>query len=315
MWIIGSQAAVLNGLRFRRLINKNEYDIIGTREEFDNLVSRMVDPIVQESSKFPGKFNIRVAGLLLEFDATENASNQILDELYEPSMLVNKFGVDFKVAPKEVLYEIKRSHANFDVDFEKSLHDVTMMRHEGWHLDAWYGLFYQTRKAEAKARYGQRQERIKLNKSNDDFFKAGMKLRTYEHDDLHKAVAFFPDYPMFIRCKRDPDSAKIERDLFEQLDHKFQIYMAQEESSVLFLERDYIPQFFAQNEVPTEQEAASLYRKAVIKVMRDLCKGWFQDFMIDNAAEIMTSPPWNSIERFNTALNAGKLKEVQHEPK
>jgi hypothetical protein len=47
----------------------------------------------------------------------------------------------------------------------------------------------------------------------------------------------------------------------------------------------------------------------MLKEIKDLSKGWFQDFMIDNILEL-EKPKWNYIERFETALADGRIRTV-----
>lgn len=336
MFLIGSQAAKLHGLKFLRPTDENEYDFFGTHQEYDALKSKMTRVVMEiKSPNFPAKYNL--IGLIeekqvkIEFDATDNLSNQLIRNSWrwassvQQGTMIKLFDLDVELPPPNLLYAIKRSHANFDVNFDKTMSDVIAMKKAGWDLEYNQAAFISVgndnpltfqnsferfsaaRHAEAKARHGKKQEKIKLNKSNEDFFKGGEKLRFFEHDDLHKTIAFFPGYPMFVRSKLDPNSAKMDRALFENLPWKFRIYTAMEESMVLGLERVYIPETRKGRKF-NKNEINKIYQFGAKKMIL-VCKNWFQDFAIDNILEIM-EPGWDFIAQFEEAKTSGKLKEL-----
>jgi hypothetical protein len=320
MFLIGSRAAEHHGLKVQRDVSKSDWDIIGTEFELEFFLKKYNTKATE--SKFPGKFKIKIEvesqpDSFIEFDATRNESNEILNSLINlcrpTTFIIGTFKNGFFVPPQSILYMIKRSHANFNVNFDKTIQDLRAMMKQ-WSL---YGLqhmmyhnsFYIARHKEAKERFGKIQERIKLNKPNDDFFMGGMNLRTYVHDDLHKAVAFHDGVPMFEKCKSDLNNAFIDKELFQQLSHDDQVHMAMEESMVIALEREYIPNRDKFSDL-TERAKTNMYRKGMIKEIRDLCKGWFQDFMIDNILDI-EKPKWDYVAKFEAALASGKIRRLE----
>lgn len=307
MFLIGSRAARYHGLKIPRSVDQSDWDVIGNLNDLE-IWKSFPDVKIKESSKCPGKFHIQDGDQKIEFDATNNASNSMLkdEECEIVQFEINGRKITFSVPSKEILFQIKRSHVPFNIHFDKSIMDLRAMMKQ-WNMKGYdYNTeFYNARYNEAKERFGARQERIKLNKSNDEFFKGGMNLRTYVHDDLHRAVAFY-DEPLFEKCKKDRNSAMVSKELFFQLSHEDRVKMAIEESSVIALERFVIPLFSPDFRL-TESDKLSLYRKGMLKEIRDLSRGYFQSFMIDNILDI-EKPKQDYVEKFKTALRAGKIR-------
>lgn len=322
MILIGSQAAKHYNIDLKRRVDEHEYDIIGNMDDVNLFVDKGYSK--HESPIFPGKFKLTKGKVRIEFDATDNLSNQLLFEDvigYSTTEILEN--IEVVIPDVQVLYLIKRAHANFAVHFEKTFHDLRILS-EAALIDEFEPIdyvsgrsvifslcpeliaIYAARHNEAKERFGKIQERIKLNKTNEDFFRGGANLRTFEHDDVHKAVAKFPDFPMFMRCKWDLTLAKIDRDLFERLDPKMKIWMVMEESMVIGIERAG----FDATKVPSSEfprQAQKLYRQGLTKLTKDLCKGWFQDFILDNVMSL-DKPDWDYLNQFEAALQAGKVR-------
>lgn len=313
MILIGSKAASLRGLRFARPLHTNEYDVIGTLEELGRFQK---DGFAVKESRFPGLFFLKKDGVVLEFDTTQNTSNELLEEVCDHVEEIEIAGISywFVLPSRRYLYLTKRAHANFSIHFSKTLSDVVQMQRQ-WDMRDFVKTpdeqeYYDARHGEAKERYGKIQERIKLNKSNEEFFKAGMNLRTYVHDDLHKAIAF-EDKPIYMKCKNDLNSAKIERHLFEELSMANRLFMVMEESMVIGLERVYIPENIKPESAPERKAVMNrVYAQGLQKLTKDLCKGWFQDFIIDNFNRL-TTPAWDFIEKFEVALENGKIRKLE----
>lgn len=309
MFLIGSRAAAYYGLNLKRDVNLSDWDIIGNKTEMNLLVKTMKADA--RESKFPGKYHIIKGKTKIEFDATDNKSNKLLygylNESKVTHMDIGGSNMLLFIPPKEILFQIKRSHANF-VHTGKSLADLLRM------IDSWGmtlpvdNAFYRQRFAEAKERFGEIQKRIKLDKSNDEFFKGGMNLRTYVHDDLHVAVSYYGT-PMFEKAKKDLDSAMISKELFYRLPVDDRLKMAMEEAMVIGLERFYIPRMAELDQKMSPFMAKNIYMRGLVKEIADLSKGWFQDFMIDHIKEL-SEPKWDYIKQFKESLNSGKIRHV-----
>lgn len=303
MILIGSRAAEKVGVKLKRQISKSDIDLIGDEADLRKFNNGQI-----KKTKFPGKYQIDFKETVIEFDATGNRSNQLLmGRCFDTTDI---FGLSAYVPNPLDLFLIKRSHANFPVNFEKTINDLSAFKSHGISVsfeDAMKSEFFSARFEETKSRVGQNQKRIKLNKTNEQFFQGGESLRVYDHDDLHRCVSFYGQ-PMYSSCKKDLSMAKIERNLFEKMPLYQKVIMAQEEAMVIALERTYIPKRLMNVDLTiTKDEALKIYRIGLFKVMRDLCKGWFQNFMIDNV-DLLITPKWDFIMKFEFEYERGLLK-------
>lgn len=301
--LIGSRAADFRGIRLRQNIFKSDFDLVTTPKKFECFRDWFETyGNLKESSKHPGKFTWQYhqAKTRYEIDATDNPSNQTLLDFIPPVShyslgldAVLKRSIIVSVAPLDVLYLIKRSHANYPIHFDKTISDlIKLSRHRFNHdTKSWEHLFYTQRREEAKLRYGHTQHRINLNKPNMVFFKPAEGLRKYDHDWIHENTCKY-DRPLFEKCKRDLTLAKIERDLFEKLTFDDKLNMIQEEAVVIGIERFYLNGIVS--------DPIQVYRRGLAKFLRDLCKGWFQDFALDNIQHL-THPKWDYLSKFEQA--------------
>ena len=86
-------------------------------------------------------------------------------------------------------------------------------------------------------------KKANFDQENEDFFKDTVK-RVYEHDSIHKVIAFY-DEPMFNKIKVDKNKAAVEKDLvFDRLGHTDKLKVCWEEIYAVALERFLIPQNF-----------------------------------------------------------------------
>lgn len=281
MYLIGSQAAHLFNVSLYRETNSLEYDLVGTRDEYEKLRNGFTEVVERESKTYPGKFDMRgiyqEVHYTIEFDATNHESNGFYENCLVPSVRHKVFGRKVNVPTPDVLYYIKRAHANYPVNVEKTLNDLYILSKytENYALKDGSSLakFYRVLRTESFERYSARQAVINLNKSNDDFFSDNTK-RKYNHDSLHRAVAYYPNFPMYLRCKRDWSTARVERDLWDALPYEMKLQMAREELYIVALERFLIPN-------PTLDDVEA-YRRAFTKLAGTMTKGFFQDFLLDN---------------------------------
>jgi tetratricopeptide (TPR) repeat protein len=204
------------------------------------------------------------------------------------------------------LYLTKRAHINVPVNFEKNLSDLLTLKRHATPFTTQELQYYRTRKAECWRRFKQDSSRFTLSVSNEEFFALSNHIREYEHDDLHRAVAFTKGKPLFERCKRDLNSAKIDRDLFETLPVEDQLRLPQEEFFVIGIERFYMKD----RSLPKR----AVYSKGLIKTTRDLFTGWFQDFCLDNIDKLAVVPKHDFVGGFEEAERNGELRLLKSRP-
>jgi len=300
MFLIGSRSLPYYGDGYRRKITKEtDYDLIGDFNELNHLKS--LGAVVNETNH-QNKFCVVLDESKIEFDATGNESNLILASFSDEMKKIELFGLNVFVCTPKLNFIIKKSHLSSGVHFEKNFFDYLFLlkRFKNTELNETETLLYRVRKEEAEKR---RISKINLNKKNEDFFEGGKSLRKYVHDDLHKAIAFHDNSPVYEKCKYDMSSAKIEKSLFEKLSSEDKLRMVQEEAMVIGLERFMIPTMdFSLN-------STMVYRKGLMKLSRDLTKGWFQEFIFDNLLSL-TEPSWDYMTKFKRALDSEKIGRI-----
>ena len=323
MILIGSRAleARLGENILRRNTQNSDYDIICTPDEFNNVIlgelcETNTPHTYTENKNFPGKYGLEFGGLYFEVDATENPSNIELRKLVPDYALKTTVGpFTFSVPEVSILYLTKRAHANFNVFFEKTLLDLVRIQEyllslecdlEAIHTAPIFQRYYNARHEEAKTRFGARQKRINLNVPNEKFFMKSAHCRQLDHDNLHELVAI-NGKPAYLECKRDMTLAKIEKDMFFELPDSKKIRLPIEESLVIGMEREYIAKLESLDDV-LEVNEQTIYRKGLIKLVRDLSKGWFQDYCLDNMHILWKhQEPWHS--KLHEQIATIKLQE------
>lgn len=121
----------------------------------------------------------------------------------------------------------------------------------------------------------------KLNQSKSEFF-GKEKYDIFDHDDLHKAVAWenVPMYTKFLKGEVEVDKAA-----FDALPFSYKLACAYEECAVLSLERSLIPFFYLPDKSYMGDKETFLY--ALYKVCTTITSGWFRDFCILNYQAII----------------------------
>lgn len=275
--LIGSYP-IINFYEFDLGRSPQDIDVVMMKSDFAQLRDTYPDFNAVDSKINPGKFKIAIPsiGLRMEADVTESESSTYLQGIVDetnPQMDVH--GIKMTVPPFIYLCAIKRSHVMFPVNAKKNLADWYKL-HSFFNLtDYWNHAgpmkLYELRHVEALERNKARLARINLNKPNEVFFKPAQNLREFDHDALHRIVAYH-DKPLFESCKHDMTKAKIDRDLFETLPFIDQIRMVKEECMVIGYERFY-------KEGRSYQD---VYNDGFCKFVTELCKGWFQEFALEN---------------------------------
>ncbi|QIG65861.1 hypothetical protein phiOC_p196 [Ochrobactrum phage vB_OspM_OC] len=261
-----------------------DIDVIMSKFDLEFLLNSC-NAKVKEHSMFPGKYLIKLPdGLTMEADVTESESSRIIMNEANEVMYVN--GYMLFVPPLDILIAMKKSHIKYPVNALKNLKDWLILKDHYEPSDVALEV-EKLRGEEAYERHKLRIAKINLNKPNEHFFKPAQNLREFDHDALHRIVAYH-DVPLFEKCKHDMNLAKIDRDLFEKLSHDDQVRMAKEECMVIAYERYNTPN-------KTTQE---IYEIGIAKFTTELCKGWFQQFVIDNLAEVFTLD-FDFVERIN----------------
>ena len=184
---------------------------------------------------------------------------------------------------------VKRSHLHRDLSFDKHI------------THYWNYLEYQSKfwTEEDRAFLAKRtqmtlegfpQLKPNLNQSVDAFFNDAVYKR-YNHDYLHELFAY-EDQPMYTRLQTNPELARCELNLWDNLSSEQKVQCVAEETQVIATERFLVPKDW-------EYPAKAAYMKALQKVCTILTSGWFRDFALDNYPSVVG------------LFNKNKFNEVQ----
>lgn len=116
------------------------------------------------------------------------------------------------------------------------------------------------------------QERLKLRTprlkgvSKEDFFDDYVQ-KFYEHDDIHKCMAF-KEYPMYSYMQKNSDCVECDRELWEGFPYQEKIYCVLEEAYVIALERHYIPTIKG---IKVGKGPIEAFLWAVMRICTNLC--------------------------------------------
>jgi hypothetical protein len=302
MLLTGSRAASLNYSNARKPFTHTDYDLTCSLDEFEYFQER-VKGEYKESEKFPGKWRAIVDKNIYEIDVTNSQSNQYISnhsEEFVGGTLELPCGYLVWYANKETCYVHKRSHAGVPIHVGKTLADLIFLtkqflkpEEENFYqfLNIYHLELLQLLTEEAESRDKDRKSRINFNAPKEKFFGQSASFRKYDHDELHRVCARWPEIgPLYLENLIDPAKALIDNKKFFERDFKYRLTMVQEESIVLSCERLH-PET---NSSLTEQK---LYQWGLTKLISELSKGKFQKFMLDNI-HCLTKPKFPFLNNF-----------------
>lgn len=232
----------------------------------------IVDKVEHERMKEDRRTN----GAIIEHHDLDHLNNLQLYDHYMMSaeeIRLKGFG-KVLVAPLEMLYVLKRSHAWRARNFDKTithLWKVGLVKHKP-EPNSWGEYLLDNRKKLTMTAYPQRNPN--LNQSVEDFFDDPVN-KVYNHDWLHTLYAY-GDEPMYKRMQPNPDSAWCDKSMWENnmTDQEKSLCVA-EECYVIATERFMVPNNF-------DFPSRLAFLKALSKVCTTLCSGWFRDWAIDH---------------------------------
>ena len=273
-----------------------------------------------ESPKYPGKFLVVLDGnIRCEFDCTENQSRKLLNTFsssYSDKIVEIPLcgGVWVGIPTLPVLWAFKRSHAGINVHAEKTISDLIIITRElckDSDNNQWFRtplierlLTYLKEEAEERSNLREKHKKINFNVPSEDFFKTqANKLRKYPHDTLHEVICRWnSEGPLYKQNLKYPDKALIDMEKFNSRTLEYRLTMVQEEAGTIGLERFYIHGL--------AKHPQQVYQKGLVKLIVDLSKGSFQDFILDHI-HLLTKPKWDYMAKFLEAEESGIFLNTQ----
>lgn len=197
-------------------------------------------------------------------------------------------------ATLDELYTIKVSHSYWDLrngSWEKHIEDATLLKRHGAALDLeLHDLLYRV----WEERHGAK--RVDLTKEAADFFRDGVK-RLYDHDSIHRSVAYIPGCPMYELALKPGASVQMDMDLVRSWSTREQLDLFREEIYATALERIVIPSDYTAS-------PRRAYAWALRRTITSLTKGWSARFLVEHY-DVLRTPDHDYVKHHRQ--NAGHL--------
>lgn len=189
---------------------------------------------------------------------------------------------NWKIAMPDELYTIKVSHAFWDVNWNKHMHDIMFLKSKGAVLI--HDLYKDLYKVWEDT-YGKK--KANLNVNAEDFFKSTVK-RIYDHDSIHASIAYY-DEPLFNRILREGEQVAVSKAKFDALSYEDKCKLVREEVYATALERLIIPSDY-------KYSPKGAYNWAMNRTVTSFSKGWFPLFIVENYVD-MWQPDIDYVKR------------------
>ena len=300
MLLIGSKA-------LNNYIDKDykDIDFIATMDEVNYLEKKLCPEKIIENGEIITFINIQTDETYdrnnVEFLITDKSS--ALTKYYN---LVDDHSFDIKVAPKEVLYSLKKSHIFYPIKFRKHIIDYNTLYNLCDKVDILEQIT-KLNKKETEDRIG-KLKTPKLNKTTKEFFgqSNGFVKSYFIHDDIHRMVAH-QDNPIFEKLQKKEGSVWCSKDLWEILPHIEKIYCVLEEAYVISLERLILPFLYDGKKYYSYDKAVEW---ALMRVCTTLCSGYFREFAVNNYIEIKENINPTFINEFLCKVDSNKIEKI-----
>jgi hypothetical protein len=253
-----------------------DLDILCTAYDADMFVKKLGSRASKVTQPRESKTVVQLDnGVMIELDYRPSAALFCQANEHRSSSQVRILGQLVMVAPPTTLYAIKRSHIYHANNWLKHIDDYHFLREQ---------LTVPLSEDEKHAELVRRREhnkmwpkpKVNLLAPNEEFFTQYSINRKFEHDDVHKAVAFYGT-PMYTRLKDDQSSAWCSWKKFQSLSHGDQIKTVQEEAFVIALER-----FIYRG----ERDGVKAFRMAVCLLATRMWAGKWAQYVVENYPEI-----------------------------
>lgn len=203
-----------------------------------------------------------------------------------------------KYAYPEVLFILKLSHKykKNSPHFLKTMRDLQFLRDKGIKYSDIGVTLQDIYKRRKKETYNYKLPSLQTDKVG--FFK---DVYTWEHDDIHKAVAV-GDAPAYTKFSKDGAEVEVDREKWNKLPHYDKLLAGLEESYVLAIERSLVPH-------PGKLTLEQAFLKALEKVCTSITSGWFRKFCYDNYDAIKSLYSDSYYAKFLAAVERGEVRK------
>lgn len=197
-------------------------------------------------------------------------------------------------ASLDVLFTLKSSHRFAQTKyFHKTMADWRHFKDAGAKIPPELTAWYKRRTTEQLQKH-----HPKLNVTSAEFFNPGELDYVYDHDSIHRAVAY-GEKPVYTYYLEPGSQVKCSRQLFEALPLEMRLQSVAEESYVLSIERSHVP-----HGTLSPRKAFDI---AIQRVCTVISSGWWREFAYTHFHEVVARYRDDYLIRFNAALAAGKI--------
>ena len=183
---------------------------------------------------------------------------------------------EIRYATPDELLSLKLSHTAWELprthSWEKHMSDIVFLQSHGAAVrDDLYDMLYSV----WLDKHGRKP--IMLSDDKSEFFDDAVK-RKYDHDSLHRSVAYFPGYPLYENYLKPSATVEMDMDLVWSDHHDAIVNLFREEVYVTALERKVIPSGYTVS-------PRLAYGWALRRTITGLTKGRSSRFMRENFTE------------------------------
>lgn len=295
MLVIGSRALAHHFPN--HLIETNDWDYIGTEKEVQKwFIDNNISYDILEYS------NLRVYKGILNNEIHEFEIAEVGNTGFDYLEISKNKENTLEYANLNILFSIKKSHIHQPLNWFKHIEDYHLLKNiliEDHLKDI-------TCKRIKETDIRLNTKTPNLNKTVQEFVKESQSIlnRIYDHDDLHKIVAYY-DEPLYFKIQPTPDKVMCSKDLWTNLSFEDKVRCVHEEAFVIALERKIIPMLFQKGNFYTKEKAVEW---ALMRICTTLASGWFREFAINNFFEIKKSLNYNFIDNFFEKYEKNAIK-------
>lgn len=313
--IIGSRAF---NAYFPGIVEPKDLDLIGTREDFLNFVKARGEDVIGDLA-YKGNYKIVARSVefgLIECELIQNGNSSDLYECFyrawfekipKPAAVWN--GFQFYCAPPSMQFSIKLAHIYHPINWEKHILQFSHLNRAMGGSDLVPGIT-KVRAAETEAHFGKLRTPSLMKANKETFFLDNIeKIRVFDHDEIHRVMAYEWNTPMFRKVQLDPSQVRCYRDMWEKMTYEDKCSCVLEEAFVIALERRMIPYIFIGKQYTNEREAL---KWTLMRICTTLCSGWFRKFARDNYHYILSRgmSEQSYVQRFLEKFEAGDIIRI-----
>jgi len=295
MLLIGGYAMLARDLPTGR--TPKDFDFISTIEEYEAEVKKCRDNgTLKTTYPLSGDSMVLVTtdGDISEFSiAWPGTTNEALLARH-PENTPGRVAI--ATLPELLMLKLSHRFKKNSPHFYKTMQDIQLLRSSGAVMNDDLQKLLKLREKET---YTYSHPNLKQRKH--EFFREDDAIYVYDHDSIHVAVASIPGQPAYTFFSKEGAEVEVDKAKWDSLPLSIQLNAGLEESYVLAIERSLVPH-------PGVLSPRQAFEKALMKVCTSITSGWFRAFCWEYHDDILSLYKEDYYERFQRALDAGRIK-------